>query len=81
MVEIEEILKGKGINNTSEVIDILCELTFLGLETSKDNFEFISEQRSKKIVFRLAEKTVQQSVSRVQRFMIHKAFHSYLDIR
>ncbi|MFC5528126.1 P-loop ATPase, Sll1717 family [Cohnella yongneupensis] len=80
MDEVENILKGKGITNTAEVIDILCELTFLGLETNPNVFEFISEHRSKKIVFRLAEKTVHQSQTKVQRFKIHNAFHAYLDI-
>lgn len=80
ITEIEDILRNYKLTNTAEVIDILCELTFLGLEISPGKFEFINEQRSKKIVHKLARKTVEQSQSKIQRYKIHKAFHSYLEI-
>src|SRR5699024_961557 len=79
--EILEIIQNNGLSDVNDVLDILCELTFLGLETSPDQFEFINEQRSKRILYRLAEKTVQQSASKLQRFKIHTAFHSYLAIQ
>lgn len=79
--EIEEIVTRNNFGEVSDIIDILCELTFLGLETNPGKFEFINEQRSKKIVYRLADKTVQISETKEQRFKIHKAFHSYLDIK
>lgn len=83
IISIEEVnqnLKRFNIANNAYVIDVLCELTFLGLETSPDEFQFMDENRNKRILYRLAERTVQASDSKVQRFRIHNAFHAYLDI-
>jgi len=79
--EVIETLKRNDIHNYSETIDVLCELTFLGLETSPNKFEYMDDSRNKQIVKRLAERTVQSSEPNRQRFKIHKAFHAYLDIK
>ena len=65
-------------NDHKELIEFLCELTFLGLEVREDTFDFLNEKREKRIVYRLAEKTA--LIYGEQRYKINKAFHSYLDI-
>lgn len=78
--EVSSTISKIGITHTTEVIDLLCELTFLGLETGTDKFEYMNETRSKRILQRLAERTVQSSETKIQRFKIHNAFHAYLGI-
>lgn len=78
--ELNQVLSDAGILNKEDAIDLLFELTFLGLETQKDKFEFFDQRRGKRILYKLAERTV-KTETKVQRFKINRAFYAYLDIK
>ncbi|WP_416150249.1 P-loop ATPase, Sll1717 family [Salipaludibacillus sp. HK11] len=78
-IELEEILKRANVYNTEETIDLICELTFIGLETRLNHFEYINEDRPKQVYYRLAEK-ISLKRKEPQRYYINDAFHAYLGI-
>lgn len=78
--EIEDLISDSIESDMETVIDVLCDLTFLGLETKPNEFEFINERRSKEILKRLSKNVWKNSGRTSKRFKIHRAFHSYLDI-
>jgi hypothetical protein len=65
--------------DTKHIIEVLCELTFLGLEVAENKFEYFSEKRPKKITENLARKLVLKNKTN-QRYEINPAFHAYLEI-
>lgn len=62
-----------------DVIEILCDLTFLGKEIKTDIFEFYSEKRNAAIINKLATKLATRNQG-IKRYKINSAFHSYLEI-
>jgi hypothetical protein len=60
-------------------IDLLCESTFLGLETEKDHFEFIYDENRADIIKVLARKVVEITGS--ERYQINVPYHAFLEIR
>lgn len=62
-----------------EIIDILCEMTFLGKEIRENKFEFYSEKRNKKITDNLARKLADKNEGN-KRYKINNAFVHYLEI-
>lgn len=79
----DEVVKIIGRANISddqvdETIEILCDLTFLGLETAPNQFKFLTDESKKKVLQSLARKMAEQSGQR--RFAINIAFHSFLEI-
>lgn len=63
-----------------EVIDLLCDLAFLGREVETGRFEFQYNEDNKAKFQVMARKTAEQCAVRVERFRINQAFHAYLEI-
>ncbi len=78
--ELEACLKKNSSQNVNEIINILCELTFIGQEIQEEKFEFYSEKRPPQITDKLAQRFVERSSKRQKRYKIHAAFHAYLGI-
>lgn len=76
--ELHALLGKAGI--TGEKIDTsieqLCKLTFLGMETKKDEFTFIEDPADFKRIDALSKNTSKGK----RRYQIFKAFHSYLQV-
>jgi hypothetical protein len=64
--------------STDLVIQLLCEATFLGLETAPGTFEFLYEANRERVLKKLAQGVAE--ASKRQRFRINAAFHAYLGI-
>jgi len=60
-------------------LSLLCDLTFLGLETGPDRFQFIYDERTKGVQESLARKEAERRGE--QRFKVNVAFRSYLEIQ
>ncbi|MCY7701948.1 hypothetical protein MH076_08730 [Bacillus altitudinis] len=76
---LRECLLNCTSQNTDEVINILCELTFLGQETQKDIFEYYAGKRPAKIIDKLSDKLAQRN-KKSKRYCINPAFYAYLGI-
>ncbi|MBN8592894.1 MAG: hypothetical protein J0M33_14105 [Anaerolineae bacterium] len=66
------------VKDIRALIDLLCEATFLGLETRPDDFEYIYQDSKREILKTLARKVTDHIKS--ERFKIHVAFHPFLEI-
>jgi len=69
---------GIALERTQYVIDLLCEATFLGLETGKDRFEFMYDENREEVIRALARKIAEATGQ--ERFLINLPFHSFLEI-
>lgn len=63
------------------VIQLLLNLTFLGLEISKDKFVFIYNESDKRKYQVLAQKLIRHEKMKEPRYQINKPFHSFLEVR
>ena len=78
--EVSDTLQSAGISEEmiERVIDVLHDLTFLGLEVEEDRFVFSDapevSRKNKTLARRLARKKGQEG-----RFQIHKAFRAFLE--
>jgi len=62
------------------VIELLCDLTFLGREVVEGRFKFSYNEGEKEKLKAMARKTIEKRKNKTMRFRIHNAFHSYLEI-
>jgi hypothetical protein len=62
------------------VIELLCDLTFLGREVDEGRFKFSYNEDEKEKLKAMARKTIEKRENKTMRFRIHNAFHSYLEI-
>lgn len=62
----------------NSVIELLSERAFLGLETERNNFVFLYDEKKMPIIQKQAERIVQETG--VKRYKINIPFHSFLDI-
>lgn len=62
------------------VIELLCDLTFLGREVDEGRFKFSHNEDEKEKLKAMARKTIEKRKNKTMRFRIHNAFHSYLEI-
>ncbi|MBC1896410.1 hypothetical protein HCA68_01885 [Listeria booriae] len=60
------------------IVSLLLDLTFLGQETKKDEFKFYHYNYAPEVTNKLAEKYADKNGKR--RYMINRAFYSYLEI-
>lgn len=67
--------------NYDELIKILCNLSFLGMEIDNDKFTFIYNEEDFIRYNVMAKHTAQQREDKMRRYKIHKAFHAYLGIK
>ncbi|MFF3926272.1 P-loop ATPase, Sll1717 family [Paenibacillus lactis] len=77
--EVEECIKLNTSEDTDFIIQVLCEMTFLGLEISNDTFEYYNERRPEKITNKLAIRHSERTGQPI-RYKINPAFYKYLDI-
>ena len=80
--QIDNVIQNCDIHNlsTSDVIDLLFNLTFLGREVGDNRFEFLySEDHMVKLQV-MARKAAEARLDKKERFRINEAFHSYLEI-
>lgn len=63
------------------VIELLCDLTFIGREIEEGRFEFSYNEDEKAKLQAMARKTVEKRKNKVMRFRINNAFHSYLEVK
>ena len=54
--QLEECLNQSSSHEPNELINILCELTFIGKEVHENKFEYYGEKRPQKVTNRLAER-------------------------
>ena len=78
--QIAEFVENAGIPKAEvkSIIKVLSEYTFLGLETSDGNFEYLYEERRKPVLQKLASRVVDTQGH--QRFRINEPFHRFLAI-
>lgn len=83
IVSIDDITKfvkqaGLDVEKVSDLIQLLADSLFFGLETEPDEFRFLYDESKRNIVKALA-RTTAQSTGR-ERYRINLPFHSYLEI-
>jgi len=64
-----------------DVVELLCNLTFLGREVEKGRFEFLYNEENKTKFQVMARKTAEGCADRMERFRINEPFHAYLETR
>ena len=64
-----------------DVVDTLCEITFLGLEVGPGRFAYFYDEDSTTKIQVLARKTAAEYPSGAYRYRINKVFHAYLEIQ
>lgn len=79
--DLERLFRKADIPNSKHdyALSLLCDLTFLGLETGPDSFQFIYDERTKGVLESLARKEAERRGE--QRFKVNVPFHSYLEIQ
>lgn len=63
-----------------EVIELLCDLTFIGMEVANGRFEFLYNEENKAKFQVMSRKITQGHLDKLKRFRINDAFHAYLEI-
>jgi hypothetical protein len=81
--EILTRVTGAGIpaSELDQIITLLVELTFVGLEVAPNRFEFLFDERDERKLSVMARKTADETTNGVRRFRIHPAFHPFLETR
>jgi hypothetical protein len=69
------------ISSLKDVVDTLCEITFLGLEVGPGRFAYLYDEDSTTKIQVLARKTAVEHTSGAYRYRINKVFHAYLEIQ
>jgi hypothetical protein len=78
--EVAAKLSKGGGSDMPRLIELLCSVTFLGLETRKDRFRFVEDPQEYRKALSLA-KQVARHARRGLRFQIHYAFWAFLEVR
>jgi hypothetical protein len=65
----------------SEIIDVLIDGAFFGLEVEPDRFVYLYHDDEKRKMLVMARKTLGQRSSEEQRFRINKPFRAYLELK
>lgn len=81
--KIGEIIKSVGIeiNKKQNIINLLCELCFLGIEIKEGEYKYLYDDKQNKKYKVMARKTARESEDEVRRYKINKPFHAYLEIK
>ncbi len=85
VVHREDILQAMKVCKISEskldeVIELLCDLTFLGMEVENNRFELLYNEEDKGKLQVMARKTAEAHDDKIERFRINEPFHAYLEI-
>lgn len=80
--DVQSHLAGHGLSGeeSSELLKLLVELGFLGLETGNGRFEFAYDREAAERNWVKAERSASRSPEAPLRYMINVPFHSYLEI-
>jgi hypothetical protein len=78
--QIVQFIRNTGVSEDKAdyIIELLCETTFLGLETDLDTFAFLYESNRERVLKKLAKKLAAKSGR--ERFKVNVPFHSFLEI-
>ena len=81
--EIYNIMKKCSIplGEEKNILDLLCDRTFIGREIESNDFRFQYNTDDSKKYEVMSRKTAENSIDKLKRFKINKAFHSYLEIK
>ncbi|RCW57322.1 P-loop ATPase, Sll1717 family [Halanaerobium sp. ST460_2HS_T2] len=81
--EITQIINSVGLKDNQKqiVIDLLCELCFLGIEIKDGEYKFLYDDKQNKKYKVMARKTARQSEDEIRKYKINKPFHAYLEIK
>ena len=81
--DVLRVMKTVGIpdERLDDVLDTLCEITFLGLEVGPGRFAYMYDEDSATKLEVLARKTATDHFSGVHRYRINRVFHAYLEIQ
>jgi len=85
MINRDDILKAMSVcgipmDKLDEIIELLCDLTFLGREAESGRFEFLYNEEDKGKLQVMARKTAEARPDKSERFRINEAFHAYLEV-
>jgi hypothetical protein len=80
--EIVTALDSSGIakSQLAALVDLLCDLTFLGLEVAAGEFRFVHDYRDRAQIRALADAYARTTLD-LARFQISPPFHPYLEIK
>lgn len=86
IIDCNDVLEAMEVCNIPNdkldyVVELLCDLTFLGREVERGRFEFLHNEENKTKFQVMARKTAEGCADRVERFRINEPFHAYLEIR
>ena len=86
LINRKDIVQKIKISNISEdklddIIELLCDLTFIGREVEDNRFEFLYNDEDKMKIQVMARKTAENRIDKIERYRINEAFHSYLEIK
>ncbi|OAX46139.1 P-loop ATPase, Sll1717 family [Paenibacillus sp. AD87] len=78
--ELEECISlNASTDNIDSIVQVLCEMTFLGMEVTDGVFEYYSDRRPEKITNKLAIRHSERTGQPIN-YKINPAFYKYLDI-
>jgi hypothetical protein len=77
--DLESRLSKIGTSDVKGVIELLCCISFLGLETRKDHFRFVEELQEYRKALTLAHQFARHR-GRNLRYRIHPAFAAFLEL-
>jgi hypothetical protein len=78
--EIVSRLSKIGVSDMPRLLQLLCSVTFLGLETRKNHFRYVEDPQEYRKALSLAQQ-VGRHDRRGLRFQIHYAFWAFLEVR
>lgn len=65
----------------SDVVEFLCDLSFLGMEVEKDRFEFLFNEQSREKLNAMANRNASLNPTGMKRYRINRAYHKYLEVK
>jgi hypothetical protein len=72
---------GLSAEKQKEIIDLLCERTFLGREANPNDFRFEYNPDNTSKIEVMSRKIAEKHPEKMTRFRINKAYHSFLEIK
>lgn len=77
--ELEECLRVNSTHDINQLVQVLCEMTFLGQEVQPGKFEYYSDKKPSQITNKIANRLAEKN-GESKRYEINPAFHAYLGI-
>lgn len=70
-----------GQDKLNDIIELLCDLTFIGLEIEPNKFAFLYNEDLKTKFHAMSRKVIEHQPDKTRRFKINEPFHNYLEIK